>query len=67
MWYVFICEDKSDTLNLRMTTRPDHIARLNELKDQGRLLIAGPCPAIDSEDPGSAGLREVLSLQTFHH
>ena len=55
MWYAIISEDVENSLPLRKVARPAHIERLNALKDQGRLLIAGPNPAIDSEDPGEAG------------
>ena len=65
MWYVFICDDKPDTLDRRMQTRPTHIARLNALKDQGRLFVAGPCPAIDSEDPGEAGFTGSVIIAEF--
>jgi uncharacterized protein len=65
MWYVFICEDKPDTLALRMKTRAAHIERLNALKDQGRLCVAGPCPAIDSEDPGEAGFTGSVVIAEF--
>lgn len=65
MWYVFICEDKPDTLALRMKTRGTHLERLNALKDQGRLFVAGPCPAIDSEDPGEAGFTGSVVIAEF--
>ncbi|MFD1216194.1 YciI family protein [Microbulbifer celer] len=65
MWYAIISEDVENSLPLRKTARPDHIARLNSLKDQGRLLIAGPLPAIDSEDPGEAGFTGSLVVAEF--
>jgi uncharacterized protein YciI len=65
MWYAFICEDTPNSLELRLQTRPAHIARLNDLKDQGRLFVAGPCPAIDSEDPGEAGFTGSLVIAEF--
>jgi uncharacterized protein YciI len=65
MWYVFICEDKPDTLELRMQTRAAHIERLNALKEQGRLFVAGPCPAIDSEDPREAGFTGSVIIAEF--
>ena len=65
MWYVFICEDKPNTLALRMETRGAHITRLNALKEQGRLFVAGPCPAIDSEDPGEAGFTGSVVIAEF--
>lgn len=65
MWYVFICEDTPNTLALRLQTRGAHIERLNALKEQGRLLVAGPCPAIDSEDPGEAGFTGSIVIAEF--
>jgi len=65
MWYVFIGNDKPDTLALRMQTRATHLERLNALKDQGRLLVAGPCPAIDNEDPGPAGFTGSVVIAEF--
>jgi uncharacterized protein YciI len=58
-------EDIEDSLTLRKQARPAHLGRLQELKDQGRLLIAGPCPAIDSEDPGEAGFSGSLVVAEF--
>jgi uncharacterized protein YciI len=68
MWYVIIGKDIEDSLQLRMKTRDSHLARLNDLTDQGRILVAGPIPAIDNEDPGEAGfsgsiIAEFKSLQ----
>ena len=54
MWYAFNGIMNDDVLDKRMKARPDHLARLQALKDQGRLLLAGPYPAIDAEDPGAA-------------
>ncbi|MFT7389425.1 MAG: hypothetical protein ACI8VC_002692 [Candidatus Endobugula sp.] len=65
MWYVFIGNDKPDTLALRVQTRATHLERLNALKDQGRLLVAGPCPAIDNEDPGPAGFTGSVVIAEF--
>jgi uncharacterized protein YciI len=65
MWYAIISRDIDDSLVLRKQARPDHLARLEELKQQGRLLIAGPHPAIDSEDPGSAGFTGSLVVAEF--
>ena len=59
------CEDKPGTLKLRKQTREAHLARLNALNDEGRILIAGPCPAIDSEDPGEAGFTGSLVVADF--
>ncbi|MBY4677565.1 YciI family protein [Marinobacterium arenosum] len=65
MYYAIIAEDKAGTLQQRMTARPDHLARLEALRDEGRLLIAGPHPAIDSEDPGEAGFTGSLVVAEF--
>ncbi|KUJ84301.1 hypothetical protein AWR36_000915 [Microbulbifer flavimaris] len=65
MWYAIISEDVSDSLAKRKGARPDHLARLNRLKDEGRLLVAGPHPAIDSEDPGEAGFTGSLVVAEF--
>ena len=66
MLYAIISEDVPDSLALRKVTRPDHIARLEVLKQAGRLLIAGPHPAIDCEDPGDAGFSGSLVIAEFH-
>jgi len=63
--YAFICEDKPDTLTLRQPTRPEHVKRLMALIEEGRLIIAGPHPAIDSENPGDAGFTGSLILAEF--
>ena len=55
MWYAVISEDHEGSLDNRLTARPDHVARLKALCDEGRLLLAGPHPAVDAVDPGSAG------------
>jgi uncharacterized protein YciI len=65
MYYVIISEDKPGTLEQRLAARPGHLARLEQLKSQGRLLVAGPCPAIDSEDPGPAGFTGSLVIAEF--
>ncbi|OPX56766.1 hypothetical protein SAMN02745127_00342 [Oceanospirillum multiglobuliferum] len=65
MLYAFICQDKEGTLEQRMQARPDHLARLQQLQQEGRLIIAGPHPAIDSEDPGSAGFTGSLVVAEF--
>ncbi|WP_136680137.1 YciI family protein [Neptunomonas sp. XY-337] len=65
MFYAIIAEDKPGTLQQRMDARPAHLARLTELKDAGRLLIAGPHPAIDTEDPGEAGFTGSLVVAEF--
>jgi len=65
MWYVIYAEDTPNSLEKRMNARPAHLARLNELQAQGRLLLAGPFPAIDSVDPGSAGFSGSLIVAEF--
>lgn len=65
MWYAIISQDVPDSLAARLRARPDHLARLEELKQQGRLLLAGPHPAIDSEDPGAAGFTGSLVVAEF--
>jgi hypothetical protein len=64
-WYAIIAEDVANSLPLRLATRPAHIARLVALQDDGRLLIAGPFPAIDSMDPGQAGFTGSLIVAEF--
>lgn len=65
MWYAIIAQDSDGTLEKRLAARPDHVARLKALTDEGRLLIAGPHPAIDSPDPGSAGFTGSLVVAEF--
>jgi uncharacterized protein YciI len=65
MWYAVISEDFEDTLDKRLEARPDHVARLTALRDEGRLLIAGPHPAVDSPDPGPAGFTGSLVIVDF--
>lgn len=65
MFYAIISEDKPNTLEQRLAARPEHLARLEDLRDQGRLLVAGPHPAIDSEDPGPAGFTGSLVIAEF--
>ena len=55
MWYLVIAKDHPGTLAQRLASRADHLARLNDLNNQGRLKIAGPLPAIDASEPGDAG------------
>jgi uncharacterized protein YciI len=66
MFYAIISEDVSNSLEKRKVARPDHIARLQTLKDQGRLLLAGPHPAIDNENPGDAGFTGSLIVAEFN-
>lgn len=65
MWYAIIGHDVPDSLAKRLPVRPQHLARVEALRDQGRLLLAGPFPAIDSEDPGPAGFTGSLIVAEF--
>jgi uncharacterized protein YciI len=65
MLYAFISEDRPGTLEQRLAARPAHLQRLQQLRDAGRLLLAGPHPAIDSEDPGPAGFSGSLVVAEF--
>jgi len=65
MLYVIMGEDVADSLAKRMSVRPAHLQRLQELQNQGRLLLAGPTPAIDCENPGDAGFSGSLIVAEF--
>lgn len=65
MLYVLLGEDAPDSLEARMAARPAHLARLEALRDDGRLIVAGPMPAIDSPDPGPAGFFGSLVVAEF--
>lgn len=65
MLYAIISEDHPDSLELRKQARPAHLARLQALQDQGRLLLAGPHPAVDADDPGPAGFTGSLVVAEF--
>lgn len=65
MWYVILGHDAPGTLDRRLETRPAHVARLRELCDEARLLVAGPCPAIDAPDPGPAGYTGSVVIAEF--
>ncbi|MBL8520254.1 MAG: YciI family protein [Betaproteobacteria bacterium] len=65
MFYAILAEDLPGALEKRLAARPAHVARLNALKDEGRLLLAGPHPLIDSEDPGPAGFSGSLIVAEF--
>jgi uncharacterized protein YciI len=65
MLYAIIAEDAPGTLALRRQARPDHLARLEALQQDGRLVLAGPHPAIDSDDPGEAGFSGSLIVAEF--
>lgn len=63
--YAIISEDNPDSLDLRKQTRPAHLQRLQALQDEGRLLLAGPHPAVDAADPGPAGFTGSLVVAEF--
>jgi len=65
MWYAIIAEDTPNSLEKRMQARPAHLARLTALQAAGQLLLAGPFPAIDSNDPGPAGFSGSLIVAEF--
>lgn len=65
MWYAIISEDVENSLEKRLQARPGHIARLKNLADEGRLLTAGPHPAVDCDDPGTAGFTGSLVIAEF--
>ncbi|WP_025870609.1 YciI family protein [Methylobacillus glycogenes] len=65
MWYAIIAEDHPNSLEKRLAARPPHLERLQALQQQGRLLLAGPFPAIDSVDPGAAGFSGSLIVAEF--
>jgi uncharacterized protein YciI len=65
MLYAIISQDRDNSLADRLQARPAHLARLQELQAGGRLLLAGPHPAIDSEDPGEAGFSGSLVVAEF--
>ena len=65
MLYAIISEDVEQSLEKRKSARPAHIQRLRDLQDAGRLILAGPCPAIDSNTPGEAGFTGSLVVAEF--
>jgi hypothetical protein len=65
MLYAFIAEDAPGSLAQRLAARPQHLARLTALQAEGRLVLAGPCPAIDAPDPGPAGFTGSLIIAEF--
>ena len=65
MWYALLARDVPDSLERRLAARPAHLERLHRLRDEGRLLLAGPLPAIDAEDPGPAGFSGSLVVAEF--
>ena len=65
MWYAIEGFDAEDALPRRAQARGEHVARLRQLQREGRLLTAGPCPAIDAEDPGAAGFSGSVVIASF--
>jgi len=65
MLYAIIAQDKANSLQNRLRVRPEHLERLQALQDEGRLILAGPHPAIDSEDPGDGGFSGSLIVAEF--
>jgi hypothetical protein len=65
MFYMIYGEDVDNSLALRLSVREQHIARLTILQSQGKLILAGPCPSIDCEDPGEAGFTGSLIVAEF--
>lgn len=65
MLYAIIAQDNDNSLDQRVSARPVHLERLQQLKDQGRLILAGPHPAIDCDDPGPAGFTGSLIVAEF--
>ncbi len=65
MLYAIVGTDVSDSLEQRLAARPDHLARLERLQAEGRMILAGPCPAIDAPDPGPAGFSGSLIVAEF--
>ena len=65
MWYVIIGEDVENSLELRMNSREAHLDRLKALVNQGRVLVGGPTPSIDSSDPGAAGFTGSVIIAEF--
>ncbi|RUR39360.1 YciI family protein [Vreelandella populi] len=65
MLYAIISEDVANSLERRMSARPAHLARVETLRDEGRLVLAGPHPAVDTENPGDAGFTGSLIVAEF--
>lgn len=65
MWYAITGHDRAGSLEQRRAQRPAHLARLDALREAGRLLLAGPMPAIDAPDPGPAGFVGSLVVAEF--
>ena len=65
MLYAIVGEDRADSLAARLAARPAHLERLKALQEEGRMILAGPCPALDSPDPGPAGFTGSLIVAEF--
>ena len=65
MLYAIVGKDRADSLAARLAARPAHLERLKTLQDEGRMILAGPCPSIDSPDPGRAGFSGSLIVAEF--
>ncbi|MEM8816362.1 MAG: YciI family protein [Pseudomonadota bacterium] len=65
MWYAILAKDTEDSLERRLAARPKHLERISQLVEEGRILVAGPHPAVDSEDPGAAGFTGSLIIAEF--
>ncbi|HIF9422247.1 TPA: YciI family protein [Photobacterium damselae] len=65
MWYVIFSQDVENSLERRMSVREKHLARLKDLQNEGRLLVAGPMPAIDDDNPGEAGFTGSTVIADF--
>ena len=65
MYYAILCEDVENSLPLRQSARPAHLERIQQLVEAGRLLAAGPHPALDTQDPGEAGFTGSLIIDEF--
>ncbi|MCG2835973.1 YciI family protein [Photobacterium sp. WH77] len=65
MWYVIFSQDVENSLERRLSVRENHLTRLKALQDEGRLLVAGPMPAIDSDNPGEAGFTGSTVIAEF--
>lgn len=66
MWYSIYASDSPNSLKKRLAVRPKHLIRLKDLQNEGRLLVAGPLPAIDSEEPGGNGFTGSLIIAEFN-
>ncbi|MBD8880883.1 MULTISPECIES: YciI family protein [Rhodanobacter] len=65
MWFAIIAQDHPGSLDKRLAARPEHLERLNKMQEEGRLLLAGPFPAIESENPGPAGFTGSMIVAEF--